>query len=143
MLKKLIAKLLGRTTITTSVPNFTSLVGAGMTTGPILLEKGTIQINGFVDGFIDGKDSIVYVGKNGIVSENIECDVLVVEGVVHGSVTAREVCLHSSANVGTNSNTVINYETLQVYPGAVSASRLEWKNKIVNQPAMEQETTAL
>ena len=112
-----IKRLFGKNSITTEVNHFSSLVGEGMlVNGPVSFAS-TLKVDGKVCGNVIGDDkSILYVGRGAAVVGDIQCDVVIIEGTVSGTIKAREVCFHDTANFG---GEFVEYEIIKVAPGAV------------------------
>ena len=132
-----------RNKITSTVNSFTSLIGSDTSVrGPISI-KGSIQINGYVDGSIlsdvgPGK-TVVVVSSTGHVNGDIECDIMILEGHVHGNIKAREVCIHPSASFEQGHD--IEYEIIQIMPGANVEAKL-MKRLTVQNPRLDIPQTA-
>lgn len=125
---------LKRNKITSAVNSFTSLIGSDTTvSGPISI-KGSIQVNGYVDGSITSEGApgktIVVVSSTGHINGDISCDIMILEGHVHGNIKAREVCIHPSATFEQGHN--IEYEIIQIMPGANVEAKLMKRSTIQN-----------
>lgn len=127
-------KFLKRNKITSAVNSFTSLVGSDTTvSGPITI-KGSIQVNGYVDGSIKSEGApgktIVVVSSTGHVDGDITCDIVILEGHVYGNIKAREVCIHPTATF--EQGLTIEYEIIQIMPGANVEAKLTKRSTVQN-----------
>lgn len=90
-----------------------SVVGADLTITGSLISKGEVQIEGTVEGDIQG--SHVIVGETATISGNIIADEVVVRGHVIGSVRSQRVMLQSTSQVDGD----IFHQSLSIEQGAL------------------------
>ena len=69
--------------------NVESIIGSGLIVKGDISSKGTLRVDGKVEGSISANGSVV-IGENGVVKANITADHIIVGGTVRGNVTARE-----------------------------------------------------
>ena len=66
-----------------------SVIGPGLSVKGDILSRGSLRVDGKVEGSISAEGSVV-VGENGVVQANITADRVVVGGNVKGKVIGRE-----------------------------------------------------
>lgn len=90
-----------------------SVVGADLTITGSLVSKGEIQVDGMVEGDIQG--SHVIVGESATINGNILADEVVIRGHVIGSVRSKRVMLQSTSQVDGD----IFHQSLSIEQGAL------------------------
>jgi len=69
--------------------NVESVIGSGLTVKGDIHSKGTLRVDGKVEGKISANGSVV-IGANGDVKADIVADHIIVGGIVRGNITGRE-----------------------------------------------------
>jgi len=90
-----------------------SVIGSDLTIAGNLIRKGEVQVDGIVEGDIDG--SHVVVGESAVVTGGILADEVVVRGHVIGSVHGRRVMLQTTSQVEGD----IFHQSLSIEQGAM------------------------
>ena len=69
--------------------NVESVIGPGLMVKGEIYSKGTLRVDGKVEGNISANGSVV-IGENGVVKADIVADHIIVGGTVRGNVAGRE-----------------------------------------------------
>lgn len=84
---------LGAVAVGSLIGNDLTIVGQGLR----IMSKGTLQVDGKVDGDVVGKE--VVVGNSGVVTGVVQGESVIVRGQVHGTIKAVRVTLQSTSQV--------------------------------------------
>jgi cytoskeletal protein CcmA (bactofilin family) len=90
-----------------------SVIGSDLTISGNLICKGEVQVDGIVEGDIQGSN--VVVGETAIVTGGISADEVVIRGHVVGSVHSRRVMLQTTSQVEGD----IYHQSLSIEQGAM------------------------
>jgi cytoskeletal protein CcmA (bactofilin family) len=90
-----------------------SVIGSDLTIAGNLICRGEVQVDGIVEGDIQGSN--VVVGDNATVTGGISADEVVIRGHVVGSVHSRRVMLQSTSQVEGD----IFHQSLSIEQGAM------------------------
>jgi cytoskeletal protein CcmA (bactofilin family) len=90
-----------------------SVIGSDLTIAGNLICRGEVQVDGIVEGDIQGSN--VVVGENATVTGGISADEVVIRGHVVGSVHSRRVMLQSTSQVEGD----IFHQSLSIEQGAM------------------------
>lgn len=90
-----------------------SVVGADLNIKGSLVSKGEVQVDGIVEGDIEG--SHVIVGESATINGNIYADEVVVRGHVVGSVRGKRVMLQATSQVDGD----VFHQSLSIEQGAL------------------------
>jgi cytoskeletal protein CcmA (bactofilin family) len=94
-------------------PKSISVIGTDLTIVGNLICKGEVQVDGIVEGDIQGSN--VVVGENATVSGSISGDEVIVRGHVVGSVRGRRVMLQTTSQVEGD----IYHQSISIEQGAM------------------------
>ncbi|MBS0269688.1 MAG: polymer-forming cytoskeletal protein [Proteobacteria bacterium] len=97
----------------TDGPKSVSVIGADLTITGNLICKGEVQVDGIVEGDIQGSN--VVVGENATVTGSISGEEVIVRGHVVGSVRGRRVMLQTTSQVEGD----IFHQSLSIEQGAL------------------------
>jgi cytoskeletal protein CcmA (bactofilin family) len=97
----------------TEVPRSVSVIGTDHTIAGNLICKGEVQVDGIVEGDIQGSN--VVVGENATVTGSISAEEVVVRGHVVGSLHSRRVMLQTTSQVEGD----IFHQSLSIEQGAM------------------------
>ena len=95
------------------IPRTVSVIGTDLTIAGNLICKGEVQVDGTVEGDIQGSN--VVVGEGATVTGSIAADEVVIRGHVVGSVYGRRVMLQSTSEVEGD----IFHQSLSIEQGAM------------------------
>jgi len=84
---------LGAVAVGSLIGNDLTIVGQGLR----IMSKGTLQVDGKVDGDVVGKE--VVVGSSGVVTGVVQGESVIVRGQVHGTIKGVRVTLQSTSQV--------------------------------------------
>ena len=90
-----------------------SIIGADLTIAGNLICKGEVQVDGIVEGDIEGSN--VVVGEGATVTGNIAADEVIVRGHVVGTVHGRRVMLQTTSEVEGD----VFHQSLSIEQGAM------------------------
>ncbi|MBA2127115.1 polymer-forming cytoskeletal protein [Hyphomicrobium methylovorum] len=97
----------------TEIARSVSVIGADLTISGNLICKGEVQVDGIVEGDIEGSN--VVVGEGATITGSIAADEVVVRGHVVGSVHSRRVMLQTTSQVEGD----IYHQSLSIEQGAM------------------------
>jgi cytoskeletal protein CcmA (bactofilin family) len=97
----------------TGNPKSVSIIGSDLTIAGNLICKGEVQVDGNVEGDIEGNN--VVVGENATITGGISADEVVIRGHVIGSVHGRRVMLQTTSQVEGD----IFHQSLSIEQGAM------------------------
>jgi cytoskeletal protein CcmA (bactofilin family) len=95
------------------LPRSVSVIGTDLTIAGNLICKGEVQVDGIIEGDIQGSN--VVVGENATVTGSILAEEVVVRGHVVGSVHSRRVMLQTTSQVEGD----IYHQSLSIEQGAM------------------------
>jgi cytoskeletal protein CcmA (bactofilin family) len=95
------------------VPRSVSIIGADLTIAGNLICKGEVQVDGTVEGDIQGSN--VVIGENAMITGSISGEEVIVRGHVVGSVYSRRVMLQTTSQVEGD----IFHQALSIEQGAM------------------------
>jgi len=98
---------------TAESPKSVSIIGSDLTISGSLICKGEVQVDGNVEGDIEGSN--VVVGENATITGGISADEVVIRGHVIGSVHGRRVMLQTTSQVEGD----IFHQSLSIEQGAM------------------------
>jgi cytoskeletal protein CcmA (bactofilin family) len=97
----------------TESPKSVSIIGSDLAIAGSLICKGEVQVDGNVEGDIEGSN--VVVGESAIITGGISADEVVIRGHVIGSVHGRRVMLQTTSQVEGD----IFHQSLSIEQGAM------------------------
>jgi cytoskeletal protein CcmA (bactofilin family) len=95
------------------MPKSVSIIGADLTIAGNLICKGEVQVDGTVEGDIQGSN--VVIGENAMITGSISGEEVIVRGHVVGSVYSRRVMLQTTSQVEGD----IFHQALSIEQGAM------------------------
>jgi len=98
---------------TSEAPRSVSVIGADLTIAGNLICKGEVQVDGIVEGDIQGSN--VVIGEGATVTGGIAADEVIVRGHVIGSIHSRRVMLQTTSQVEGD----IFHQSLSIEQGAM------------------------
>ena len=100
-----------------------SIIGADLTIAGNLICKGEVQVDGVVEGDIEGSN--VVIGEGAVVTGNIAADEVIVRGHVIGTVHGRRVMLQTTSQVEGD----VFHQSLSIEQGAMFEGKSRRSNE--------------